>query len=138
MNLQFYVRYYRGDVFRIWCSELWTGGHAHGAYLVDLLGRPQLHYGSGMPDNVNAAQKLLEGARAVGWIVCVEIRPTVEQQFFGLGAAAYQPHGKYMVDWTYRPNKRESFRTFVKTGVCPDVKPLPPKYIEKLERKRYA
>jgi hypothetical protein len=136
MNIQFYIKYYRGDVFLVWCRELWKGGTASGDYLVKLLGGPYFPlYDCGMTDNVRAAQKFLECARTVGWIIRDRLRPSVEQQFFGLGGARYgEGEGKYLVDYMWKPNlESKSFQRFVETGTVGKLRPLSKRFIINLE-----
>ena len=139
MNIQFQVKYYRGDIFRLWCREVWQGGTGHGSYLVKLLGSPFYPlYNSGMTDNVRAAQKFLEYARRVGWILRDDLSPSTEQQFFGLGGQSYKrAEGRYSDDYVWKPNREsKSFQAFVETGVIDKkLKTLSERYIRKLEEK---
>ena len=137
MNIQFQVKYYRGEVFRSWCRETLQGGTGHGSYLVKLLGSPSPpNYNSGMTDNVRAAQKFLEYARRVGWILRDDLSPSTEQQFFGLGGQSYKrAEGRYSVDYVWRPNREnESFRVFVETGKVGRLRTLSERFILALEK----
>jgi hypothetical protein len=136
MNLPFQIKYYRGEVFRQWCKELLQADHASGDYLVKLLGGPFYpHYDYGMTDNVRAAQEFLRLGRKAAWFFRNELRPSVEQQFFGIGGSSYNhASGIYFIDFTYRPNKKyKPFLAFVETGKVGRIRNLKEETLLRIE-----
>ncbi len=135
MDIRFQIKFYRGDVFRVWCKETFQCGAGHGSYLVKLLGTPSLGYDHGMTDNVRAAQEFLRHARSVGWIFRDRLHPSIEQQFFGLGGQSYKyAEGKYLVDFVWKPNlESESFKAFIKTGQVGRLRLLSERYLLRME-----
>jgi hypothetical protein len=103
-ELDFAIRYYRGEVFREWLSMLFSTGYGHGSDLVMALGSPRGDR-PGLSDNVYAADKFLRAAVGVGWIVQSEApRPTPQQRFFDVENNLRGKGPKYPRFHCYAPN----------------------------------
>ena len=109
--MDFVLKYYRGNVFKKWCLSLLQSGYKHGNDLVLLLGEP-LDNKPGLTDNVYATERLLNSAVENNWIIKDEKpKPSIEQQFFGIGGIDQQSRGwnkpEHMSIATYwfKPNR---------------------------------